>query len=97
MPEDIATHPQISKDKKEPLIHVKVCSPFKTYFDDFAKSVSAVNLVGPFDVLPLHKNFISLLSPCDLVIRTEENTTTLPIFNGILLVQQGDCTVFLDV
>ena len=44
-------------------MRVKVYAPFKVYFDGEAKSMTAVNRVGPFDILPQHHNFISLLEP----------------------------------
>src|SRR5579872_5373563 len=53
----------------QPSMEVKVASPFTTYFAGRAFSVSGVNATGPFDVLPKHHNFISLLEPCTLVIR----------------------------
>lgn len=92
-----------SADAKNPVaadgsetIHVKVYSPFKTYFDGFAKSVSAENDTGPFDILPHHHNFLSLLNPCDLVIQSAQEQK-MRINRGILLVRSNDVTVFLDV
>jgi F0F1-type ATP synthase epsilon subunit len=77
-------------------MYVKVYSPFKTYFDGYAQSVSAVNDTGPFDVLPRHRNFLSLLNTCDLVIRAAEEQV-MHISRGILLVRNNEVTVFLDV
>lgn len=85
----------ISADGSE-TIYVKVHSPFKTYFDGFAKSVSAANDTGPFDILPHHRNFLTLLNPCDLVIRAAEEQT-MHIARGILMVRKNEVTVFLDV
>lgn len=77
-------------------IYVKVYSPFKTYFDGFAKSVSALNVTGPFDILPRHKNFLTLLTPCELVIRAAQEQK-MKITRGVLLVRRNEVTVFLDV
>lgn len=77
-------------------IYVKVYSPLKVYFDGFAKSISAVNETGPFDVLPRHKNFLTLLSPCDLIIRAAIEQK-MHISRGVLLVRNNQVTVFLDV
>src|ERR1700733_3690602 len=54
-------------------MNVKVYSPFRDYYDGPAFSLSAENTTGPFDILPKHHNFISLLTPCDLNIRTVSN------------------------
>jgi F0F1-type ATP synthase epsilon subunit len=77
-------------------MHVKVYSPFKTYFDGYAKSVSALNDTGPFDILPHHRNFISLLNPCDLIIRSAQEQKMI-ITRGVLLVRNNQVSVFLDV
>lgn len=77
-------------------MHVKVYTPFKTYFDGYAKSVSATNNTGPFDILPRHKNFLTLLTPCDLVIRAAQEQR-MKITRGVLLVKNNQVTVFLDV
>ena len=76
---------------------VKVYSPFKTYFEGIATSVSAASKTGDFDLLPKHHNFITLLVPCDLIVRTEKEDETIPISGGIMHVKADQVTVFLDV
>jgi F0F1-type ATP synthase epsilon subunit len=78
--------------------HLKVYSPFKTYFEGNVASVSAVNDTGPFDVLALHHNFLTLLNPCDLTIRDEgKEDEVITITRGIMQVKSDDVVVFLDV
>lgn len=76
---------------------VKVYSPYKVYFDGLAKSVTATSKTGEFDILPEHHNFITLLEPCDLVVRTEEEERVIPIAGGIMHVKADDLVVFLDI
>ena len=84
--------------KKQDTIHVKVYSPFKTYFDDEAKSISALNDTGPFDILPKHHRFMTLLNPCDLVVRTlDSQQQKIRITRGIMHVREDSVIVFLDV
>lgn len=79
-------------------MHVKVYSPFKVYFDQMARSISAVSATGPFDVLPKHHNFITLLNPCDLLIRTPEgHEQKITISRGVMHVKADKVIVFLDV
>ena len=81
-----------------PVMHVKIYAPFRTYYDDEANSVSAKNLTGDFDVLAHHKNFITLLSPCDIIVRkTDEKDFILPITKGVMHVKADQATIFLDV
>ncbi len=79
-------------------IHVKVASPFQVYFDESAYSVSAVNGTGPFDVLPGHHNFITLLIPCEIKIRTtSDEDMKIRISGGMMHVKADMASVFLDV
>ena len=79
------------------LKQVKIYSPFKTYFDKEALSVSAVNGTGPFDVLPGHKNFLSLLQPCEVLVRVKAGDERFKIERGILHVHRDYVKIFLDV
>ena len=78
-------------------MHVKVYSPFKVYFDEAAESISAVNQTGPFDILPQHHNFMTLLSPCELSIRIAGKEQKIRISRGIMHVKADQVIVFLDV
>lgn len=78
-------------------IHIKVYSPFKVYFDDDAKNISAENDTGPFDVLPGHHNFLTLLNPCELIIRNDKGEQRIRIVRGIMHVKKDRVVVFLDV
>ncbi len=101
MPED--TQAEAEKTPVEQQIEagismaVKVYSPFKTYFDGLAVSVSAASRTGDFDILPKHHNFITLLVACDLIVRTDKEDETIPITGGIMHVKADRVTVFLDV
>ena len=79
-------------------MEVKVYSPFREYYDGLAFSLSAENDTGPFDILPKHHNFISLLSPCEMVVRTVKNgDQKIRISGGIMHVKADKIIVFLDV
>lgn len=78
-------------------LHVKVYSPFRVYFDQEAKSVSAENDTGPFDILPKHHNFLTLLKACTIVIRTDTAKQEIRISRGVMHVRKDQVTVFLDV
>lgn len=81
------------------MMHVKVQSPQKVFFDENAESVSGVNSAGPFDILPRHHRFISLLSAGELVIRRGGKLADarVKISGGLMHVKADQVTVFLDV
>lgn len=79
-------------------MYVKVHSPFKQYYEGRAFSLSAENATGPFDILPHHHNFISLLQPCEMVVRTVNNDDRrILISGGLMHVKADKVVVFLDV
>lgn len=79
-------------------MQIKVHSPFRVYYSGPAFSISAENATGPFDILPKHHNFIALLSPCNLIIRTvTQGNQKIRIAGGIMHVKADEVIVFLDV
>lgn len=87
--------PQV--DPNSPFFYLKVYSPYKLYFEGNIESVTAENLTGVFDILKGHKNFLTLLVPCELIIRSEKGEEKLNINRGIMHVKADRATVFLDV
>lgn len=82
----------------QPHMHVKVYAPFRVYYDGQASSVSAANRVGPFDVLPQHHNFITLLEKGRVTVRSEGKPDfELSISRGVMHVKADEVKVFLDV
>jgi F0F1-type ATP synthase epsilon subunit len=80
------------------LMQVKIYAPFKVYFDGPAESLSAANDTGPFDILPHHKNFMSLLKPGVITVRQKGLPDfVMHIERGVLHVRHNKVTVFLDV
>lgn len=87
-----------NKAGKKASMRVHVHSPFQNYYDGMAFSLTAESATGPFDILPQHHNFISLLLPCEIVIRTvSEGDRRIRISGGIIHVKANQVIVFLDV
>ena len=53
----------------DPTLHVRIISPQQLILEADAQSVSSKNLQGPFDVLPLHANFITVVENQPIVVR----------------------------
>ena len=81
----------------EGTMFVKVYAPAKVYFEGEAVSISAVNQTGPFDILPGHHSFITLLIACDIVVRTKADEEKIRIQNGLMHVKADSVVVFLDI
>lgn len=85
------------KTDNKPMMHVKVYSPFRVYFDEAAYSLSGENDTGPFDILPHHHNFMTLLNACELQIPTPRGMQRIRISRGIMHVKADKVVIFLDV
>ncbi len=85
-------------DPKKEKLRVLVSSPFSVYYDNEAFSISAVNETGPFDILPKHHNFICILKPCEVSIRTTTGQIqNISINGGLMHVKRDQVNVFLDI
>jgi F0F1-type ATP synthase epsilon subunit len=89
--------PEQAQDNGQPAVHIRVSSPFNTFFDQEAYSISAVNETGPFDILPRHHNFITLLDACEIIVRAKDGEFRIRISGGIMHVKADKIVVFLNV
>ena len=84
--------------KSVPVLTVKIFSPTETYYSGEAESVSALNETGAFDILPMHHNFISLLLPGDISVKTLDGRTLVyPVRQSLLHTTEDTVTIFIDV
>ena len=82
----------------KPTMHIKIYSPFRTYYDQDGYSISGVNRTGPFDILPHHHNFMTLLEACELTVRPITGPEQrIRISGGLMHVKADKVTVFLDI
>jgi F0F1-type ATP synthase epsilon subunit len=85
---------QMAENKRQ--IRVKVETRPETIFDGTAYSMSSVNNVGKFDVLPRHANFISIVQE-KLIIRNRDGSAReIQIKQGILKASKDEVSVYLD-
>lgn len=80
-----------------PELEVKLYSQFYTYFEGKAESVSAVNKTGPFDILPEHANFFTLLTEGVVRIMSRGEAHEFTITRGVVQVADNNVKVFVDV
>lgn len=92
------TKAEESDQLDESSVNVKIYSPFKVYFNGPAKSISAENDTGPFDILPKHHNFMTLLNAGEItVIKSNGDDQKYRIARGVMHVKKNQVVIFLDV
>lgn len=74
-------------------------APFHVYYEGEALAVSATNSVGPFDILPGHADFFSILNPGNVSIATDPSSEpmTFDITNGIVAVRNDEVMLFVNI
>lgn len=72
-------------------------APFEVYYEGDALSVSAINRVGEFDVLPGHADFFSVLKPCEVLIETTGDPVQFTINNGIITTRDNEVMLFVNM
>ena len=87
------TTPPVTRD----VLYVEVRNPDTVLFSGQAVSVSSKNSVGPFDVLPQHENFISLLSDKIVIFKDKHQKQEIPNTSAIIKAKQNKVTIFLGV
>jgi F0F1-type ATP synthase epsilon subunit len=79
------------------LLQVQVRTRQGLVFDGSLASVSSVNSMGPFDVLPQHANFISMISKKLTLRRSDGRTDEMEMEDGVMIVEENKVRVFLGI
>ena len=78
-------------------LNVQILAPTQTYYEGSALSVSAVNKVGPFDILADHANFFSLLDSGMVTVKNEYGTLKFSISKGLMQVHNNNVRLFVNI
>jgi F0F1-type ATP synthase epsilon subunit len=87
----------MSKKAATTRLNVKARAPFHVYYEGEAKSVSAANGVGKFDILPGHADFFSVMVPGQVVVETDKDPIVFEISNGIITVRADEVLLFVNI
>lgn len=89
--------PQADDLMRRDKLFITVKSPDNTVFTGEAVALSSLNDVGPFDVLPRHENFISILSTKIVIYFEKNQKQEFQIQKGIIKARQNVVQVFLGI
>lgn len=76
---------------------VNASSPFHIFYVGQASSISAINSVGPFDILPGHAGFFSVLKAGEVIIDTGTELVNFTLANGIISVRDNQVELFGNI
>ena len=75
---------------------VLVKDPSAVLFEGKADAISTHNTFGPLDILPLHENFISIITK-EVIIHNGKDEKKFPVDLGIITVTEDIVTILLGV
>lgn len=79
------------------LLKVRIISPEQDVFVGEAKSVSSINTVGKFDILPQHAKFVTLVEDKPLILHLSDGTKKELKFNlAIIHAHQDQVDIYTD-
>lgn len=98
---DVFTIEQPKKESEpiptELVLQVSVRDRTGILYEGTAEAVSSYNAKGLFDILPLHANFISLISQSLTIHLAERVRKEIPIESGVLVVAKNRVAVYLGI
>ena len=78
-------------------LHVEVRSRQGLMFEGELFAVSSFNQAGPFDVLPGHTNFISMIKDKLILRRHDGRVEEINVQDGVIMVEGDKVEVFLGI
>lgn len=76
-------------------LDITIRNPQQIMFAGKANSITSFNEIGPFDILPMHANFITLIRKNITVHQNGKNDVEFPLDEGIMKVFENTINVFL--
>jgi len=73
---------------------VEIASPENQIWEGSAVSVSSVNSAGPFDILPLHANFITIIENKPIKINTGTGIKEFSFPNAIIYSSKNRVVIY---
>ena len=87
----------MSSQEDHSVLTVIARAPFHIYYEGTARTVTATNRIGTFDVLPGHADFFSMLTAGKVVITTDEEELAFEITTGIITVRDNEALLFVNM
>ena len=83
--------------KSKKIFKLKVRDAHKIIFEGEVDRISSFNEVGPFDVYPMHANFISIIQKELTVYKDKKKIQDIKLEQAVLKVKQDIAKVFLGL
>jgi F0F1-type ATP synthase epsilon subunit len=78
-------------------IHVRINSPEKIIWEGEATSLTSENSKGPFDILPLHTNFVSIIRDKEIRITSKGKVETFKFPVSVLSAHSNTVCIYTNM
>jgi F0F1-type ATP synthase epsilon subunit len=79
------------------MLRVRINSPEKLLWEGEALSVSSKNSQGPFDILPFHTNFVTILENEKIFINTGSQVVEYTFEHSVLYVHPNKVYIYTHI
>lgn len=80
-----------------PLLSVRISNPQRVIWEGEAEWISSENTQGAFDVLPMHANFITIITNKEIRVKTREKILTYTYPQSILYAHNNKVSVYTNI
>ena len=78
-------------------LKVKINSPAKILWEGEAEWVSSINSQGPFDILPLHTNFVTIIENQKIRINTGKEVTEYTFPHSVIYAHSNHVFIYTNI
>jgi len=79
------------------LLSVKINSPDKIIWEGKAEYISSVNSQGPFDILPSHANFITIVENKPIKIKSQTDILTYTFTRAVIYNHSNNILIYTNL
>ncbi len=76
---------------------VKINSPEKVIWEGVAESISSINTQGPFDILPFHANFITIIENKSIKIKTDKGIKEYSFPHAVVYSHNNQVFIYVNI
>lgn len=87
----------MAEDIKKGKLYVTVRSRRGLTYEGELHAVSSFNQMGPFDILPEHSNFVSMITKKLVLHRVDGRNEEINLSKGVIMVEKNRVQVFIGV
>lgn len=78
-------------------IKVRITTPAEVIWEGEALSVSSQNSEGPFDILYLHTNFLSIIENKPIIIRTINESLSYTFPHSVIFARDNNVNIYANL